>query len=244
MPACQIGGTGRRPGEGDFKGEMMKIAAFVPMRHSSERVTGKNYRSFAGKPLYHYIIKTLLACPKITQVCIDTDSPFIIEDAKKNFPSVLTLLRPEYLRSGATPMNDVLLNSVAQVKADVYLQTHSTNPLLRPETISKGIDLFLSSPERDSLFSVTRLQTRLYDAAGKAMNHDPDVLLRTQDLPPVYEENSNLYIFTEKILRERKNRIGYRPLMLEIPGDEAWDIDEEVDFRIAELLYLRREGKA
>jgi CMP-N-acetylneuraminic acid synthetase len=244
MFAHQVGRAGRFAGKGDLKGEMMKIAAFVPMRHSSERVIGKNYRSFAGKPLYHYIIGSLLKCPQITQVCIDTDSPFIIEDANKNFPQVLTLLRPEHLRSGMTPMNDVLLNTVSQVKADAYLQTHSTNPLLRPETISKGIDLFLNSPEYDSLFGVTRLQTRLYDAAGKAMNHDPEVLLRTQDLPPVYEENSNLYIFTEKILRERKNRIGYKPRMLEIARDEAWDIDEEVDFKIAELLYLRREGKA
>ncbi|MBF0485487.1 MAG: acylneuraminate cytidylyltransferase family protein [Candidatus Omnitrophica bacterium] len=222
----------------------MKIAAFVPMRHSSERVVGKNYRLFAGKPLYHYIIQSLLNCSAISQVCIDTDSPFIIDDAKKSFPSVLTLLRPEHLRSGMTPMNDVLLNTVLQVKADVYLQTHSTNPLLKSETIARGIKWLEQSPQHDSLFGVTRLQTRLYDAQGRAMNHDPKVLLRTQDLAPVYEENSNLYIFTEKILRERKNRIGYKPLMLEIPRDEAWDIDEEVDFKIAELLYLRREGKA
>lgn len=219
----------------------MNIAAFVPMRHSSERVKGKNYRPFAGKPLYHYIINSLLNCPQITTVCIDTDSPTIIEDAEKNFPDVKILLRPEHLRAGTTPMNDVLLNSVAQVEADFYLQTHSTNPLLKSETISKAIDLFLTNrDEYDSLFGVTRLQTRLYDAEGKAINHDPNVLLRTQDLPPVYEENSNIYIFTRDILRERKNRIGAKPLMFEIERDEAWDIDEEVDFRIAELLYQNR----
>ena len=217
------------------------IVAFVPMRHSSERVLGKNYRSFAGKPLYHYIVESLINCPQITQVCIDTDSPKIIEDAQQHFPSVKILLRPEHLRDGATPMNDVLLNSVSQVKADYYLQTHSTNPLLKSETISKAIDLFLNSPEHDSLFGVTRLQTRLYDAEGNAMNHDPNILLRTQDLPPVYEENSNIYIFTKDTLQERKNRIGNKPLMFEIDRDEAWDIDEEVDFRIAELLYQARK---
>ncbi|MGH2413934.1 MAG: cytidylyltransferase domain-containing protein, partial [Microcystaceae cyanobacterium] len=117
-----------------------------------------------------------------------------------------------------------------------------TNPLLKSETLSKAIALFLDSPEYDSLFSVTRLQTRLYDANGKAINHDPNVLLRTQDLPPVYEENSNLYLFTGDILRERKNRIGNTPLLFEIDRDEAWDIDEEVDFRIAELLYRDRQA--
>ena len=220
-----------------------KIVAFVPMRHSSERVRGKNYRLFANKPLYHYIVESLLSCPQITQVCIDTDSPVIIEEVDKIFPMVKVLLRPEHLRDGAIPMNDVLLNSVSQVPSDFYIQTHSTNPLLRPETISKAIDLFLNSPDHDSLFTVTRLQTRLYDANGNAMNHDPSILLRTQDLPPVFEENSNLYIFSEKILKEKNNRIGYNPLLFEIDRDEAWDIDEEIDFRVAEFLYLNREKK-
>jgi CMP-N-acetylneuraminic acid synthetase len=221
-----------------------KIVAFVPMRHSSERVRGKNYRLFANKPLYHYIIESLLNCPQITQVCIDTDSPVIIEEVSKIFPTVKVLLRPEHLRDGGIPMNDVLLNSVSQVSSDFYIQTHSTNPLLRSETISKAIDLFLNSPDHDSLFTVTRLQTRFYDADGNPMNHDPNILLRTQDLPPVFEENSNLYIFSEKILKEKNNRIGYTPLMFEMDRDEAWDIDEEIDFRVAEFLYLNREEKS
>ena len=221
-----------------------KIVAFVPMRHSSERVRGKNYRLFANKPLYNYIIESLLNCPQINQVCIDTDSSVIIEEVDKIFPTVKVLLRPEHLRDGAIPMNNVLLNSVSQISSDFYIQTHSTNQLLRPETISKAIDLFLKSPDHDSLFTVTRLQTRLYDANGKAMNHDPNILLRTQDLPPVFEENSNLYIFSEKILKEKNNRIGYNPLLFEIDRDEAWDIDEEIDFRVAEFLYLNRKGKS
>jgi CMP-N-acetylneuraminic acid synthetase len=220
----------------------MNIVAFVPMRHSSERVVGKNYRPFAGKPLYHHIVETLLACPQIDLVCIDTDSPVIIEEVPQRFPAVKVLIRPEHLRDGAIAMNDVLLNSVSQVPADYYLQTHSTNPLLRRETISRALNQFLSQSNYDSVFGVTRLQTRLYNANGEAVNHDPNVLLRTQDLPPVYEENSNLYIFTKAILEERKNRIGHRPLMFEIDKAEAWDIDEEIDFRVAEFLYHQRKA--
>ena len=217
------------------------LVAFIPMRHASERVLGKNYRPFAGRPLYHYIVESLLHCPEVTQVCIDTDSFTIIDDARQSFPSVKILLRPEHLRAGTTSMNDVLLNSIAQVEADLFLQTHSTNPLLRSATISRAINLFLNRPDHDSLFGVTRLQTRLYDVTGVAINHDPNVLLRTQDLPAVYEENSNLYLFTGDILRKRQNRIGENPLLFEIDRDEAWDIDEEVDFRIAELLYRDRQ---
>ena len=221
---------------------MPKVVALVPMRHHSERVPGKNYRPFVEKPLYHYIVNSLFACPLVTEVVIDTDSRTIQEDVKNNFPQVVLLERPEHLRAGTVPMNDVLLNDVVQVEADYYLQTHSTNPLLRAETITKALDQFLNSyPIYDSLFSVTRLQTRLWDSLTRAVNHNPAILLRTQDLPPVYEENSCLYIFTRQILESKHNRIGDRPLMFEIDRLEATDIDEELDFRIAEFLYKERE---
>ncbi len=214
------------------------IAAIVPMRHSSERVPGKNYRPFAGKPLYHHIVNTLLECPQITTVVIDTDSPFILEDAARHFPTVTLLERPEHLRAGEIPMNDVLLNTIRQVPADFYLQTHSTNPLLSAASVQRGIQTFLEHyPIYDSLFTVTRLQTRLWDQLGRAVNHNPNILLRTQDLPPVYEENSCLYLFTREILERKHNRIGDRPFLLEIPALEAQDIDEELDFQVAEFLF-------
>ena len=219
-----------------------EIVALVPMRHSSERVPGKNYRSFAGKPLYHRIIETLLGCPEINLVCLDTDSPTIIEDAKVHFPQVKILLRPESLRDGAIPMNQVLLNSVKQVPADLYLQTHSTNPLLKSETVSQAIKAFLAQSQCDSLFSVTCLQTRLYDGNGRPVNHNPNVLLRTQDLPPLFEENSNLYLFPKSVLEQRHNRLGEHPMLFEIAREESWDIDEEIDFRVAEFLYQQRES--
>ena len=216
----------------------LRIVALVPMRHHSDRVPGKNYRPVAVRPLYHHLVSSRLPCPLITEVVIDTDSPVIMEDAAQHFPQVRLIERPEHLRAGTTPMNDVLLYDVTQVDADYYLQTHSTNPLLRTETITQAIQLFLDNcPMYDSLFSVTRVQTRLWDSLARAINHNPAILLRTQDLPPLYEENSNFYIFTRETLEARRNRIGERPLMFEIKRIEAWDIDEELDFRIAEFLY-------
>lgn len=220
---------------------LMRIAAIVPMRHSSERVPGKNYRDFAGKPLYHHIIESLLACEKISQVVIDTDSPVILAEAPKYFPTVTLLERPEHLRAGEIPMNDVLLNTINQLDADFFLQTHSTNPLLTPESIRKGVEIFLKNyPIYDSLFTVTRWQTRLWDQLARAVNHNPNILLRTQDLPPIYEENSCMYIFSKSILERKHNRIGDRPYLLEISKEEAQDIDIEIEFRIAEFLYQAR----
>jgi CMP-N-acetylneuraminic acid synthetase len=226
---------------------MTTFTALVPMRHHSQRVADKNFRPIAGRPLFHHIIGNLLACPEITQVVVDTDSQPITHGLQQHFPTVRILERPDALRGDAISMNEVLLYDTSQVESDYYLQTHSTNPLLRSQTISNAIKTFLSqTPEYDSLFTVTRLQVRLWDQFGHAINHDPDVLLQTQDLPPVYEENSCLYIFSRQTLVSRKNRLGERPLMFEIDRAEAWDIDEELDFTITEFLlqqHLQPKGK-
>jgi CMP-N-acetylneuraminic acid synthetase len=219
------------------------ICAIVPMRHESRRVPGKNYRSFAGKPLYHHVIGELQRCPGVSQIVIDTDSDIIREDARRNFPRVKVITRPEHLRADTTPMNDVLLHSVRSIEADFYLQTHSTNPLLQSTTIARAIDDFLSNfPAFDTLFSVTRVHSRLWDSLARAINHNPAILLRTQDLPPVFEENSCLYLFARQTLESRHNRIGNRPMLFPIDRHEAIDIDEEIDFRIAELMYLDQQN--
>jgi CMP-N-acetylneuraminic acid synthetase len=219
----------------------MKLAALVPMRHHSQRVPGKNYRPLAGKPLFHHILETLLAVPEIDTVIVDTDSEPVMDGVRRLFPTVKLVQRPEHLRADDVPMNDILLYDTAQVQADFYLQTHSTNPLLKSETISHGIKTFLADyPKYDSLFSVTRLQTRLYWQDGRAINHNPLELLQTQDLPPVYEENSCIYLFTRENLERKKHRIGDTPLMFEIPRLEAIDIDEESDFQLADLLMQAR----
>ena len=220
---------------------MFNLVALVPMRHHSQRVPGKNYRVLAGKPLFQHIIETLLAVPEITQVIVDTDSEPVMEGLHVDFPQVKIIDRPENLRADDVSMNDILLYDTDQVRADFYLQTHSTNPLLKPETVSRAIQSLMTSyPNRDSLFSVTRLQTRLYFQDGRAINHDPSILIQTQDLPPVYEENSCLYIFTRENLLKRHHRIGEKPMMFEIDADEAWDIDEELDFAITDFLLRRK----
>ncbi len=211
------------------------------MRHHSQRVAGKNYRPLAGKPLFHHILETLLAVTEIDDIVVDTDSEPVQDGLRQHFPQVKLIDRPEALRADDVSMNDILVYDTAQVPADFYLQTHSTNPLLKPETVSCAIKRFLADyPARDSLFSVTRLQTRLYDQTGRAINHDPAVLIQTQDLPPIYEENSCLYIFTRENLVKQHHRIGEKPVMFEIDADEAWYIDEELDFAITDFLLRRR----
>lgn len=210
------------------------------MRHHSQRVPGKNYRDLAGKPLYHHIIETLLAVPEVNEIVVDTDSDPIMNGLRESFPQVKIINRPGHLRADDMPMNEILAHDTEQYPADFYLQTHSTNPLLKAETVSRAVQLFVANyPKYDSLFSVTRWQTRLYFQDGRAINHNPKELIQTQDLPPVYEENSCMYIFTREKLVAKRHRISDHPLMFEIDADEAWDIDGELDFAITDFLMKR-----
>ena len=219
----------------------MKLIALVPMRHHSQRVPGKNYRDLAGKPLYQHIIETLLAVPEVDEIVVDTDSDPVMDGLREDFPQVKLINRPEHLRADDMPMNEILIHDTEQFPADFYLQTHSTNPLLKAETISDAIQAFKNNyPKLDSLFSVTRWQSRFYDKDGNAVNHNPRELIQTQDLPPMYEENSCIYIFNRENLIAKRHRISDNPLMFEIPRLEAVDIDEESDFQIANILMKMR----
>jgi len=218
-----------------------RIVALVPMRHTSERVPGKNYRELDGRPLFHHIVETLRSVPGIAEIVIDTDSPWITADTRESFRDVTVLSRPAALLGGDVPMNAILAHDVQQVQGDVFLQTHSTNPLLTAATVQRALGTFLAArPLYDSLFSVTALQTRLWDSGGRALNHDPRVLLRTQDLEPVYEENSCLYLFDADTLLRTGNRIGERPLLFPIDPREALDIDDECDWDIVAAMVARK----
>lgn len=221
----------------------MKIVALLPMKGNSERVPNKNLKNFAGKPLYHCVLQALLNSKHIDEIIINTDSDVIIDDVKKNFRQKVKIhLRPDEIKGDFVSMNRIIEYDLNHSDADIYLQTHSTNPLLRTEPLDAAIEkmiVFLSENSNyDSIFSVTKLQTRLYKSNGDPFNHNPNELLRTQDLEPLFEENSNFYIFTKNSFNNAgQKRIGNNPFMYEIDKIEAVDIDEPQDFIIAESLY-------
>ena len=222
-----------------------EVIALVPMKDHSERVPGKNMRPFCGRPLFHWIIRSLQNSKYITGIVIDTDSEVIAEDALKHFDRVSTLDRPEDVRGDFVSMNIIITYDLSQIGSEHFLQTHSTNPLLTTATIDKAIECYFESLETyDSLFSVTRHQVRLYWQDGRPINHNPLEMRRTQDLPPIYEENSCLYIFSRTSFSQSGNRrIGLRPQMFEMNKFEAIDIDEEQDFKLAEIVYKLKHAE-
>jgi len=222
----------------------MKITALLPMKGTSERVPNKNMRDFDGAPLYHAVMKSLLASKYIDKVVINTDSGTIANDAKSNFKErVLIIERPVEIQGGDVSMNIIIDYDLQQLDGEYFLQTHSTNPLLRAETIDKAIEKYFNNlKEYDSLFGVTKVQTRFYDKHANPVNHNPEELLRTQDLEPLYEENSNFYIFSKDSFKNsNKKRIGIQPQIFEVNKLESVDIDEPEDFKLAELLHIHKD---
>ncbi|MEO1193147.1 MAG: acylneuraminate cytidylyltransferase family protein [Pseudomonadota bacterium] len=224
-----------------------RLVALMPMRHFSQRVPGKNYRAFGdGRPLYQHCLESLLSVAEIEKVVIDTDSPVVKEQCEEKYKDVIVLDRPEHLRAPEIPMNDILTYDATQVDSEFYLQTHSTNPLLSGKTMAAAVKTFFDQyPIYDSLFGVTVIRDRIWDVLGRAINHNPNILLQTQDLPKwLVQENSTLYLFERSRLLNDRNRIGNRPFLFEVDEIEARDIDIEIDFQIAEMLFQARKEAA
>tara|TARA_B100001057_G_scaffold500990_1_gene619511 strand:- start:1893 stop:2558 length:666 start_codon:yes stop_codon:yes gene_type:complete len=218
----------------------MKIVALLPMKANSERVKNKNFRIFGTKPLYKWILDTLLKIDEIDLIVINTDARNLLEEhGTLETDRVIIRDRKEVLCGDFVSMNLVVEDDINNIKADTYIQTHTTNPFLSSNTISNALNTFkeINSKEKyDSLFSVEALQERLYTPYGEPINHDPNNLIRTQDLEKIFIENSNFYIFTQQSFKASKARIGHKPFLFETPALESLDIDTPTDWKVAEAI--------
>lgn len=221
------------------------------MKAHSERISEKNFREFAGKPLFRWVLDALLAVDAIDAVVINTDARHVLasndlHDGDADGRIIIRDRKPE-ICGDFVSMNLVLADDIDAVTSERYVMTHTTNPLLRSTTIERALAQFSSSKENlgaDSLFSVNRVQARFYREDGSAVNHDPDDLIRTQDLEAWFEENSNLYIFNRDSFAKTNARIGAKPVMFEMGISESVDIDGQAQWDIAEAMALYQQDKA
>lgn len=224
-----------------------RVVALLPMKANSERVRGKNFRLFNGKPLFQWVLSSLLAAKEIDTVVINTDARHILADnGLVDSDRVLIRDRKPEICGDLVSMNLVLADDITHVQAEVYLMTHTTNPLLTAGTIQEALALYgacTADGTADSVFGVNKFQTRFYRRDGSPVNHDPNRLMRTQDLEPWYEENSNLYIFSRSSFEATQARIGKRPRMFEMSKTESVDIDDQDSWDMAEAMSMYRSAK-
>lgn len=226
-----------------------KITILVPMKYHSERIPFKNLKIFAGKPLFSWVLKTLQRSLYVKDIYVDTDGVQIKDAIQRYFGDSIKMIdRPTSICGDYVQMNKIIEYDISQIEGDIFLQTHTTNPLVKIATFDNAIETYFENIKKgyDSLFSVTRHQARFYSDKLRPVNHNPINLIRTQDLPPMYEENSNFYIFSKESFKKTSSRVGLNPYFYEVQKYEGIDIDDEQDFKLAEyiFLYLNPANKA
>lgn len=208
---------------------------FIPIKHNSQRVPGKNFRDFGGMPLYQHCLKKFDAYERY----VDTDSDEIIENTR-GMPGVFAYRRLPEHEGDATSVCD-LIRRFAEEHCrhdDIVCQIHVTSPFLKPDTLERAL---AHMSNHDSVTGCNIVQSRFWRCEGYGfcpVNHNPMKLEQTQDLPELYEENSTFYMFRVPVILETGNRVGRVPVFLAVEWPENLDIDTKVELRAA--LALRK----
>lgn len=217
---------------------------FIPIKDHSERVPRKNFRDFDQIPLY----KRCLYNFNMYDIWVDTDSNEIIEGIKSDdqCKHVHVYKRPEHLIGDDVSVNLLIEHFLASIDLDpleIICQLHVTSPFLRPKTLEDAKKLLLSfdTPTDTTVAGCNEYKSRFWksgwaNSSIEPINHNPMELIKTQDLPSMYEENSTFYMFTVTHFYARYNRMGYNPQFLQVAFPENIDIDTEEDWTIANVI--------
>lgn len=213
-----------------------KFVVLIPARGGSQRIPNKNVKKFAHSSLLE--IKLLQAKRVLgneAKVILNTDS----EEYLKKYSSLydIGILRPKNYGSSEIPMNEVyeyFADSLKNYEFIIYL--NPTSPLLKDSSLKSIFEIYLSSGNK-SITTVTSHQEYLW-MNNKPLNYSPDYHPRSQDLPPFYTLNFAASILKIQEMKQIRNIITKSPSFFKLDNIEAFDIDEEWQFNLAEQLFL------
>ena len=217
----------------------MKTVALIPIKLGSKRVPQKNIKPFFdGTPLMAFIQRACLESKYIDETYIYCSDESIKEYV---LPGVKFLKRPEILDGDDKNANDIIREFMKEVDADIYVNTHTTSPFAKSETIDDCI-VHVASGEYDSAFCAEAIRTFMWQE-GKPINFNPDRFPRTQDLPLIYGETCIAYVFKKDTFNTYNRRLGVKPFIKEVGKIEAMDIDYPEDFEICNAIYKEMMSK-
>ena len=216
------------------------VIAMVPVRAGSTRVPNKNTRKFANTSLLELKLKVLKNVSGITQIIVSTDCDIAAEIAHKQ--SIKVQRRSKYYAGSDVTNDQHWLHIAKTTPGDIVFLAQVTSPLLRVSSIQKALNTFSNSGSNDSLNSVSVEKKFLWKDMNP-INYDINVTPKSQDLPNIVSLNFAITIIHKQAMIKRKNVIGYRPSFFELDKVEALDIDDLVDFKIAELMYQELGNK-
>jgi len=224
----------------------MNTVAIIPARGGSKGIPRKNIKELCGKPLITYTIETALRVRELDRVIVSTEDKEIAEVAKKCGAEV-PFMRPEELARDETPTLPVLQHAVKYLeekenyKPDIIVLLYATSPLLKHERVSEAIKL-LKARGFDSVLSVVEDRGHYWIKRGEDYERlYPKVLKNRQFTEPLLKENGAIYLCKRDLLMEENTMVGGKIGFLKMQKEESIDIDEPLDFEIAEFFMRRRE---
>lgn len=220
-----------------------KVTALVPCRKGSQRVKNKNVRNFSdGDSLLHIKLRQLINTNEIESIIVSTDD-LEVERICREFSSSKIILhkREEYFASSECSNEEFISYFAKELNIEGHLLfTHVTSPFISSKTYSRAIREYFENIEKnDSLVSVKKIQTYLWDKDNKPLNYEPEKGLwpKTQEIDPVYEINSGIFLIDFLLMKKYKDRVGKNPLFFECSYLEDFDIDWEEDFELGSKLW-------
>ena len=224
---------------------MMKMLAVITARGGSKRIPRKNVKEFCGKPILAYSIEAAIGAGIFDTVMVSTEDEKIAEIAKQ-YGAEVPFYRSEQTAGDYATTNDVLLEVLEEYEKrgmhfDIGCCIYPTAPFVTAEKLKKALEK-LTNSDADTLIPVVSFsyppQRAMVQEDGKLVFRYPQYLdSRSQDLIPQYHDVGQFYLFkTEAFRKSRKLMVG-NIIPMEISEMEVQDIDNQVDWELAELKY-------
>lgn len=225
----------------------IEVLGIIPARGGSKGIPRKNIRLLAGKPLLAHTVELALQANVINRVIVSTDDSEIAAVSKEYGSEVVQ--RPAKISGDKASSESALLHVLNYLKKnegyepDVVVFLQCTSPLTLPEDINGTVKLLVDE-DADSVLAVTKFHHFLWmhNEQGEAVgiNHDKSIRLRRQDIKPQYLETGSIYAMRTKGFLKANFRFFGKTLMYEISHERVLEIDDLIDFQIAEAMLYQR----
>lgn len=226
------------------------MLAVIPARGGSKGVPGKNIKELGGKPLIAYTIKAAVDSGIFEKIIVSTDSKEIA-DAAVSYGAEVPFLRPDEISGDLVSSDDVLLHALSYygqqgVTFDSICKLQPTSPLRGSVHLKEAYRLF-QEKEADFLVSVCEcehspLWSGLIGSDLRLDHFIPEEAKRAcrQDMPTYYRLNGAIYMGKTEPFRETKNFLGNNSIAYIMRMEDSVDIDNPLDFTVAEILMRQR----
>ncbi len=224
---------------------MKSRIAIIPARGGSKRIPRKNIKLFHGKPIIAYPIETLLKSGVFDRIIVSTDDIEIAEAAKQAGAEV-PFLRSNENASDTAATYPVIKEVLDQLKLngqsfETICCVYPTSVFVTPEMIQTSVQK-LESENLNSVVAITKyahpIQRAISVNNGLAnFKHPEFAQTRTQDLEPYFHDTGQFYMLAKTIFEDHQSFFTGKTGYFEFPESLVQDIDNEEDWKLAELKY-------